>query len=242
MSQRAWVGVVFLVAVVALPLLGQMGQPSGGTKKAGASDHTLVERLLNARKEYQETLEALRAYYIAVGDLERARWAEDELLLYHRIPKQAYRLEQVVPPANLKAEHNIPEANNLLRQAKEFKDKGWGQDYADNLKRAELLLETLLIKYPQSDKISDAAYMLGEIYESRTYRQFGRAALFFQRCYQWNPKTQSDARLRAARLYEKALNERVTAIEIYREVTTHESDPKRVDEAQRKLTELSGGK
>ncbi len=241
MSQGGWIGVVTIVSLAALPLLAQ--SPQGGLgQKSGASDHTLVERLMNARKEYQETLEAMRAYYIAVGDLERARWAEDELLQYHRITKQAFRLDQVVPPANLKAEHNIPEANNMLLQARLYKDKGWGQDYTDNQRRAELLLDTLLVKYPQSDKISQAAYLLGDIYEGRTYKQYARAALFFERCYQWNPKTQLDARLRAARLYEKALNERVKAIEIYREITTHESDPKRVEEAERKLTELSGGK
>jgi tetratricopeptide (TPR) repeat protein len=240
MISRGWLAPtlgLLLVASLAIP------QTTPGTgQKSGASDHTLVERLLNARKEYQETLEAMRAYYIAVGDLERARWAEDELLQYHRITKQAFRLEAVVPPANLKAEHNIPEANNLLRQAQLFKDKGWGQDYIDNQRRAELLLETLLTKYPQSDKIGDTAYLLGDIYESKAYRQYARAAMFFERCYQWNPKTQLDARLRAARLYEKVLNERVKALEIYREITTHESDPKRIEEAQRKMGELSGGK
>lgn len=240
MISRGW-----LAPTIGLLLFASLAIPQttpGTGQKSGASDHTLVERLLNARKEYQETLEAMRAYYIAVGDLERARWAEDELLQYHRITKQAFRLEAVVPPANLKAEHNIPEANNLLRQAQLFKDKGWGQDYIDNQRRAELLLETLLTKYPQSDKIGDTAYLLGDIYESKAYRQYARAAMFFERCYQWNPKTQLDARLRAARLYEKVLNERVKALEIYREITTHESDPKRIEEAQRKMGELSGGK
>src|SRR5262245_11500132 len=74
-------------------------------KKAGgpnnsAADHQLVERVLAARKEYQESLEALRAHYIAAGEIERARWAEDELLQYHRISKFAYRLELDVPPPN----------------------------------------------------------------------------------------------------------------------------------------------
>lgn len=240
MRRQGWGGALLLFGLLLVPVLAQ--QPSGGPgKKSSASDHTMVERLLNARKEYQETLEALRAYYIAVGDLERARWAEDELLQFHRITKPPFRLELIVPPANLTATHNIPEANNLLRQAQLYKDKGWSQDYIDNQRRAELLLQSLLTKYPQSDKIADVAYLLGDIYESRAYKQLGHAALYFERCYQWNPKTQSDARLRAARLYEK-LNERAHALDIYKEVTTHESDPKRVEEAERKLTELAGGR
>jgi hypothetical protein len=227
--------------VVLVPVL--LAQPGSGTdKKSSASDHTMVERLLNARKEYQETLEALRAYYIAVGDLERARWAEDELLQFHRVTKQPFRLELIVPPSNLTAQNNIPEANNLLRQAMLYKDKGWGQEYIDNQRRAELLLQSVLSKYPQSDKISEVAYLLGDIYESRAYKQYAHAALYFERCYQWNPKTTSDARLRAARLYEKPLNERAHALEIYKDVTQKEADPKRVEEAQRKLTELAGAK
>jgi hypothetical protein len=45
--------------------------------------------------------------------------------------------------------------------------------------------------------------------------------------------------MRAARLYDKMLNERARAMELYREVTTHETDPKRLQEAQKRLTELS---
>ena len=73
-------------------------------------------------------------------------------------------------------------------------------------------------------------------------RQYAHAALYFQRCYQWNPKTSFDARIRAARLYERYLNERNKAIEIYKEVLGHETDAARIEEAQRRLTALSGGR
>ncbi len=161
---------------------------------------------------------------------------------YHRIPKHAFRLELDVPPPTLDANKNIPEANELYRQAMKFKDKGWNQDYIDNQHRAELLLQQLLTNYPQSDKLSDAAYQLGDIYESKAFRQYERAAAYFERCFQWNPKTHFDARMRAARLYERYQSERSHAIEIYKEITTHETDHKRVEEAQKKLTELSGKK
>jgi tetratricopeptide (TPR) repeat protein len=241
MKYGGWLLSGAILVAVALSYTSVNGQPTGTGGKSSASDHTMVERLINARKEYQETLEALRAYYIAVGDLERARWAEDELLQFHRIAKQPFRLDQIVPPANLSGSNNIPEANNLLRQAQLFKDKGWGQEYTDNQRRAELLLQQLLTKYPQSDKISEVAYLLGDLYEGKAYRQYAHAALYFERCFQWNPKTQSDARLRAARIYEK-LNERAHAIDIYKQITSHEADPKRIEEAQKKLTELSGGR
>jgi TolA-binding protein len=215
-------------------------RPKGAAGKG--TDFELVERLQTARREYQMTLEALRAYYIGQSDIERARRVEEELVQYHRINKHPYRLELDVPPPTLQGNENKPEANDLYRRAMQFKEKGWGTDYTDNQRRAELLFQQLLTNYPQSDKISDAAYQLGDIYESKAFRQFDRAAAYFDRCYQWNPKTQFDARLRAARLYDRHLNERNKAIDIYQEITRRETDAKRIEEAQRRLTELGGKK
>jgi hypothetical protein len=213
--------------------------PAPPKKPAGKGDVEIVERLLAARKEYQLTLEALRAHYIATNDIERAHWAEDELIQFHRILKHPYRLELDVPPPTLDASTNVPEANELYRRAMLFKDKGMGTSYVDNQRRAELLLQQLLTNYPQSDKISDTAYQLGDLYESKAFRQYPRAASYFERCFQWNPKTHFDARLRAARLYDRYLNDRNRAIEIYKEVANRETiDAKRVEEAQKRLTEL----
>ncbi len=226
-----------------LPALAQV--PAATTSRPaapGLSDIEIVERLLAARREYQSALEQLRTYYSSVGDVERTRWAEDELREFHRIPKQAYRLELDVPPPTLQALYNIPEANELYRKALLYKDKGWRTAYIDNQRRAELLLQQLLTNYPQSDKIGDAAYQLGDIYESPAYRQYRRAAEYFERCFQWHPNTQFDARIRAARLYDRQLLERGKAIELYRDVVTHETDPRRLEEAQKKLAEYGGGR
>jgi hypothetical protein len=218
--------------------------PPPKSKRPGSKggDFEMVERLLAARREYQQGLEALRTHYISTGDIERARWAEDELIQWHRIAKHPFRLELDVPPPTLQGNNNIPEANDLYRRALVFKEKGWGSTYLDNQHRAELLFQQLLTNYPQSDKISDAAYQLGDIYESKVFRQYDRSAAYFERCFQWNPKTQFDARIRAARLYDHSLNERNRAIEIYKEITNRETDPKRMEEAQRRLTELGAKK
>ena len=209
---------------------------------AGASTSKRSNALIAARREYQLSLESLRTHYISTGDIERARWAEDELLQFHRISKQAFRMELDVPPPNLQANYNIPEANELYKQAMTYKDKGWGTDYIDNQRRAELLLQKLLSDHPQSDKISDAAYQLGDVYESKAYKQYDRAAHYFERCFQWNPKTQYDARLRAARLYERNVGERNHAIQIYQDIVNRETDPKRIEEVQKRLADLSAGK
>lgn len=240
---------VLVALALAFPLLAQTGTnnntgPAPKSRAPGSppSDVELVERLLAARKEYQVSLEQLRAHYVSVGDAERAKWAEDELRRYHRTVKQAFRLELDVPPPTLRASYNIPEANELYIRAMSYKDKGYGDDYIDNQRRAEILLQQLLTSYPQSDKIDDAAYQLGDIYESKANQQYRRAATYFERCFQWHAKTQTDARLRAARLYEKTLQERPRAIEIYREILNTETDTKRREEAKKRLSELSGGK
>jgi len=215
---------------------------SGNPAANNTGDIELVERVLAARRDFQLSLERLRNYYLAAGDLERAHYAEEELKQFHRIIKNPYRLELDVPPADLKAAINVPDANELYRRAMSYKDKGWGTDYIDNQRRAELLLQQIISNYPQCHMIDDAAYQLGDLYESKAYHQYRRAALYFERCFQWNLNTESDARLRAARLYDKYLQERSRAIELYRDVITHEKDPKRIAEAEKRLTELSAKK
>jgi tetratricopeptide (TPR) repeat protein len=205
-----------------------------------ATDVEKVERLLAARTEYKTSLEQLRLHYINVGDIERTKWAEEELVQFHRINMQAFRLELDVPPPTLEAGYNIKEANELYRQAMTYKDKGWNSDFIDNQRRAELLLQQILSQYPQSSRISDSAYELGDIYESKACKQYRRSAAYFERCFQWNKHTHFDARLRAARVYDKHLLDRSHAIDLYKEVITHETDANQIDEAKKRLAELSG--
>jgi len=218
------------------------GIPTASTRPAttaARSDIELVERLLASRRDYQAALEQLRGYYQATGDVERTRWAEDELREFHRMNKRAYSLELDVPPPSLQGSQSIAEANELYRRALTYKDKGWGNDYIDNQRRAEILLQQLLTTYPQSDKIGDAAYQLGDLYESRAFKQYRRAVQYYERTFQWNPHTTTDARLRAARLYDRQLQERGKAMDTYKLVVAHDTDQKRVQEATKRLHELS---
>ncbi len=210
-----------------------------GKPFAPPNDLQLVERVLAGRKEYQRSLELLREHYQKGGDVERQRWVEDELISFHRISKRAYRLDLDVPPPTLQPAYNIADANDLFKRAMSYKGKGWFTEGEDNLRRAELLFQQLLSNYPQSDKIDDTAYQLGEIYESRTFKQYRRSAMYYERCFQWNPNTETEARLRAARLYDKTLQERARAMQLYREVVAHDTDQKRLDEAKKRLGELS---
>jgi tetratricopeptide (TPR) repeat protein len=218
------------------------GSNTGGKPPQGVGDIELVEKVLATRKAYQHALEKLRLHYLDTNDVERARWAEDELKQYHRIAKQAYRLDLDVPPPTLQGTENIPAANKLYQRAMTYKDKGWNWDYIDNQRRAEILLQRILSQYPQCDKIGDVAYQLGSLYESKAYRQYRRAALYYERCFQWHGHTHFDARIRAARLYDKQLLDRGRAIELYREVKNKETEPSWIQEAEKRLNELSGSR
>jgi TolA-binding protein len=248
---RQFLIAICVVIAVCEPAAWGQSSPAPGSPGAAApkppgtgvpSDIDKVEKVLAARREYQASLEQLRQQYIQAGDAERTKWVEDELTHYHRHPKQAYRLELDVPPPTLQGLQNIDEANKLYRTALSYKENSgipWSSKYMDNQSRAELLFQQLLSNYPQSDKIDNAAYELGEIYEGSAFKQYRRAAQYYERCFQWNAKTHLDARLRAARLYDRNLQERSRAIEIYREVINRETDPKRIAEANKRLTELS---
>jgi TolA-binding protein len=145
-----------------------------------------------------------------------------------------------VPPPTLQPKQNIPEANNLFRRAVDYKAKGTGDDYVDNQRRAEILFQAILEKYPDSDKIAEAAYHLGDIYEHyRPKPQFERAAAYYERSFQWNKASATDARLRAAKIYDRELKMYDKAKEHYRAVMNHDTNPSRVEEAEGRLKELS---
>jgi TolA-binding protein len=208
-----------------------------------AGDAELVERVVSARKEYQQSLVALYEHYSKVGDRERAKWVEDELKAYHLMTKPSYRLDILdVPPANLEAKVNVKEANDLYKQAMEYKDRGVGTDYTLNQRRAELLLQEILQKYPNSDKIADVAYQLGDLYEGRAFKQYDRAAAYFERAVSWRKGSRTDALIRAARINDKVLNERAKAIDLYRRVIDTDTESARIKEAEKRLAELTSNR
>ncbi len=224
--------------------LTEPAKPDALPPAAAANDIALVERNLAARKEYETSIKALYEHYTKVGDKQRLAWAERELMAFHMLWKPSYNLDvRDVPPPTLQASVNVKDANDLYRSAMEYKGKGFGDDYVLNMRRAELLLREVLEKYPNSDKIGDVAYQLGDIYESRAYKQYDRAAKYYERSCQWvkgGPRT--DARLRAALLYDKQLNERSKAVEMYRAVVDHDTNPDHIRQAEKRLAELNGRK
>jgi len=230
-----------LLLIFVLTATGHSNDPTKPTVKTTDTDQ--VKRLNIARKEYYNSLVSLYQYYEQTGERERARWAEDELKSFHLANKLSFRVElDEVLSISLDSKDNIKTANDLFKEASKYKDKGSGADFVLNQRRAEILFQEILQKYPTSDKNADVLYQLAELYEGRAYKQYERAAVYFERVAPAKKGSRTDARLRSAYIYDKLLNERTKAIELYRDEITHDTDAERIKYAEKRLAELTNSK
>jgi hypothetical protein len=193
----------------------QAGTPGEETSKALASRQlTLAENVVAARAAYQESLEAMVSYYEATGDAYKLKQAKMELAALAAAPKPQYvTVAEVLIGA--KAEKEIPDANRVLEDAEHYHKLG---ETSDRKKNETLALERcldLMRRYPESNRIDDAAYLAGRIYED-CERDRQKAMVYYQRCYEWNRKTTTDARIRAANMAYR-LRERAKAKLLYEE-------------------------
>jgi tetratricopeptide (TPR) repeat protein len=201
------------------PVVGTVGSVS--LSQAGETD--IVEQIAINRRAYEQGLELLIRYYTKTGNNMKLNWAKKELMSLVSIPQYKYIIEAEVLEANLRASTSIPEADDLyedgLRLEEEAKVLLIGRD--DNKLREALDRYNRLIRsYPTSDKIDDAAFNAGVIYEG--FQDYSIALLYFRRAYQWDPETPHPARFRSARILDKRLHRNAEALELYREALNTE--------------------
>ena len=79
----------------------------------------------------------------------------------------------------------------------------------------------VITDYPTSDKIDDAAYRAGQIYEH--FKDYQIAAVYYQRTFQWDDNTPYPARFKAAYVLDKHLHMRKEALAVYRLAVLRES-------------------
>ncbi len=184
--------------------------------KTGETD--LVEQIAVNRQAYRQGLELLIKYYTKTGNNMKFKWAKGELAALDSIPQYKYIVEAEAAGANLRASTSIPEADDLYMDALELeKDAGvliFGKNN-DLLRLALDKYDRLIRNYPSSDKIDDAAYKAGEIYEY--FQDYSIALLYYERAYQWDPDTTHPARFRLARILDKRLHRNAEALELYRQ-------------------------
>jgi len=69
----------------------------------------------------------------------------------------------------------------------------------------------ILDDYPESDNADDTASELAGIYERNYYKDYEAAAFYYVKCYNLNENTGKPARFKAARVYDKHLEDYVEA-------------------------------
>jgi len=189
--------------------------------QAGETD--IVEQIAINRRAYQQGLELLIRYYTKTGNNMKLNWAKEELMSLDSIPQYKYIIEAEILDSNLRASTSIPEADDLYMDALKLEDEAKvfliGKNN-DKLRQALDKYDRLIRSYPTSDKIDDAAFNAGEIYEY--FQDYSIALLYFKRAFQWDPETPYPARFRSARILDKRLHRNAEALELYREAVNTE--------------------
>lgn len=217
-------------------------------KEDVSGETDIVEQVVTNRQAYRQSLDLLVQYYRKAGNNMKMLWAQKELEALDTMPKYRYIIEAEVAGPNLKARTSIPEADKLFEEALQLENaagpvpvvKAFIRD--ENLLRLALEKYNLLISsYPSSDKIDDAAFRAGEIYSY--FKDYTIALLYYQRAFQWDPKTIYPARFKAAFILDKNLHRRAEALQLYQQAIEKEAIHHDLrDFAEKRIKELSEGK
>ena len=193
-------------------------------KVTEAGEVDIVEQVVVNRQAYQQGLELLVEYYTKEGNNMKVKWAKRELAALDAMPQYSYVVEASLAGPDLKATTAIPEADYIYRDALRLEKKSRELILIvdENLLRLALDKYNQLIREHQSsDKIDDAAYKAGRIYEY--FKDYSIAVLYYQRAYQWNPDTIPPAMFKAAYILDKRLHRRAEALELYRQAIKNKS-------------------
>lgn len=188
--------------------------PTFELKDEGEAD--IVEQMVNGRYEYRKNLQLLADYYMEAGNNLKYRWAKKELEGFDRPIKYHYIAEGAVAGAELKPKDMIYDADTLYGDARGLEKKARWLIFVNDsqLRLALAKYDQLIREYPTSDKIDDAAYRAAGIYEH--FGEYSIAVLYYQRTYQWNPRTTEPATYREAYVLDIHLNHIAEALELYK--------------------------
>jgi len=208
---------------------------------AGLGEVGLVEALATARKQYERTLESLKTYYEKRGNDSKIQWVSSEIQGFQNTPKPRYLLAAEIAGPDLRPSDRIEAADQLYTEGLHYKNyPAFPPEKKEYLKIALDKFRTIIEKYPQSDKIDDAAFRTGEIYGGWYFQDYARAVQAYQRCWQWNPDTEHPARFNAAKIFEEKLKNRAKAVELYNEVIAHTKDEEKATQARQRIRALTG--
>ena len=216
-------------------------RPFTETDLTGMGEVGLAEEVSRTRKAYTRALTALKDFYIARGTVTKIEWASAELEALNKVPKIQYLNIATLAGPNLRPVRRIEAADQLYEEGLHYKDyPAFPPAKKEYLKIALEKFQTVIEKYPQSDKIDDAAFRVGEIYGGWYFNDFARAVEAYERCWQWNPQTEHPALFNAAKIYDEKLTNRVKAVELYNRVVAESPNEDLRKQAADRLLALTG--
>ena len=213
----------------------------------GMGEVGLAEEVIRSRKAYNRALLALKDYYTTRrASAVKLEWINSELDGFEKVPKIQYLTVAEMAGPNLRPIRRIEAADLLYEDGMQSKNypampfpmSNPGKDAY--LKKALEKFQTIIEKYPESDKIDDAAFRMGEIYGGWYFNDFARAVECYQRCWEWNPKTELPALLNAAKIYDEKLSNRTKAVELYNRVLSETPNEEWQKEAADRIKALTG--
>ena len=194
---------------------------------ADATETILVERMVEARTDWLDSMDSLAIYYQQSGQSKKFKRINDVRQNFDPIHTYRYLEAAEFPPLTLRPRDDIPEANALYDRAVDLFWGGKGLTHSalttSLAKEAEalILFRQLIDTYPTSDRIALAAYYTADIYKE-FFDENIRAVQWYKRAYTWLPEINEPARFQAATVYDLRLNDKVKAMELYEDAARYE--------------------
>lgn len=208
------------------------------------SEVQLVEQMGRYRANYERYLELLKEFYEKQGNGLKAGWAQEEMDHLRLGPKRPYLVIAEIAGSDLKASSAILDADMLYNQGLQYMKEGRGTLGKLTVDKKKLYLATdkfneLITNYPSSDKIDDAAFQVGEIYNHYLV-DYQTALVYYQRAWQWDAQTPLPARFAVAKIYDERFHNGTKALEYYQLVISLETQfPQNVEYAKNRIAVLS---
>lgn len=220
------------------------GMQTVATPNVDQEEVDLVEAVVTHRRQYKRSLYRLRDFYERRGHATKLSWAEFEIKGLRNVKPFRYLIDAEVPNASLNPVSSIEEADRLYaRGLALMKQGGHGVPALyreDRMIQASEVLRELVIRFPESDKIDDAAFLLGEIHKEYLPDQEMIALKWYEKAWMWDPGTPHPARFQAAVVSDYRLHDRDRALELYQAVIDHETSiESNTRFAMRRIYELS---
>jgi hypothetical protein len=214
------------------------------------TEHSLVEPLMTARRDYKAGVDAAVAMYGARGSSQEYKYRLMVNMKERLDPVRVYPYfpEVQLPPLTMRGVEMIPEAEQLFDEAKQL--WGWraggakiapGITRYDRSREALVKFLTLVEEYPTSRRIALSAYYIAEIYKEY-FKENALCVHWYERAWTWDPHVEQPACFQAATVYDFHLRNYAKAVECY-QMSINRPDPYRLANpsyAQGRINALMG--